>query len=154
MIKEVFDIEPIQKNGILVFSFVSLVSYLQLYLFKTEFIELDKFDKIILSFSVGVCWIMAELPTYFFFMNSKWLKWKNKGKIVTLAPDRIIVSFGFSLIFWMVLLTFIGYEYNVDLKLFIKISVIWMLAKSIYWLLYWSKYILIDKKKENQKTEQ
>jgi len=87
-------------------------------------------------------------------MNSKWLKWKNKGKIVTLAPDRIIVSFGFSLIFWMVVLTFIGYEYNVDLKLFVKISVIWMLGKSIYWLLYWSKYILIDKKKENNKTEQ
>ncbi|EWH08797.1 hypothetical protein KLA_17454 [Cellulophaga geojensis KL-A] len=151
--KEFFDIEPIQKNGILVFSFSALISFLQLYLFKTGFVELDNLDKIILSLSVGVCWVVAELPTYLFFVNSKWLKWKSKGKIVELFPDRIIASFGFSLILWMVLLTYIGYEFNVDLKMFIRISMIWMFGKSIYWLLYWAKYILIDNKKENKKTE-
>ncbi len=119
-IKEFFDIEPIQKNGLLIFVFAFLISYLQLFLFKSDFYDLDLFDKIILSSSVGVCWVASELPTYFFFMNSKWNKWINKGKVFDLILDRIIAAFGFTLILWMVLLTYIGYEFNLDLKIFIR----------------------------------
>jgi hypothetical protein len=147
-IKEFFDIEPIQKNGLIIFMFAFLVAYLQLFLFMPRFNDFDKFDKIILSLSIGVCWIVCELPTYFFFMNSKWLKWKSKGKVFDLIPDRIVASFGFTLILWMVLLTYIGYEFNMDLKMFIRTCLIWMSLKSIYWFIYWLKYILIDIKKK------
>lgn len=152
-IKEFFDIDPIQKNGLLIFAFAFLMAYLQLFLFKSNFTDLDKFDKIILSLSVSVCWVVSELPTYFFFMNSKWLKWKSKGKVFELIADRIIASFGFTLILWMVLLTYIGYEFKMDLKMFIKASLIWMLLKSLYWFLYWLKYILVDIRKENKEQE-
>lgn len=149
-IKEFFDIEPIQKNGLLIFVFTSLISYLQLFLFKSNFSDLDLFDKIILSLSVGVCWAVSELPTYFFFMNSKWQKWKQKGMIFQLVPDRIVASFGFTIILWMVLLTYIGYEFNMDLKVFIRTCLIWMFLKSLYWFLFWLKYTQIDIKKQNK----
>ncbi|MEQ8421608.1 MAG: hypothetical protein RIB64_16485 [Arenibacter algicola] len=151
-IKEFFDIEPIQKNGLLIFGFAFLVAYLQLFLFKTDFSDLDKFDKIILSLSVAVCWIVSELPTYFFFMNSKWMKWKNKGKVFDLIPDRIVASFGFTLILWMVILTYIGYEFDFNLNKFIRGCLIWMFAKSLYWMFYWLKYILIDIKKQTEQN--
>lgn len=153
-IKEFFDIEPIQKNGLIIFVFAFLMSYLQLFLFKSNFSELDKFDKIILSLSVGVCWVVSELPTYFFFMNSKWQKWKQKGIVFDFVPHRIVASFGFTIIFWMVLLTYIGYESNMNLKVFIRASLIWMFLKSSYWCIYWLKYTQIDIKKQNKKKEQ
>lgn len=149
-IKEFFDIEPIQKNGLLIFVFTSLISYLQLFLFKSNFSDLDLFDKIILSLSVGVCWAVSELPTYFFFMNSKWQKWKQKGMTFQLVPDRIVASFGFTIVLWMVLLTYIGYEFNMDLKEFIRTCLIWMFLKSLYWFLFWLKYTQIDIKKQNK----
>ncbi|MFB9056678.1 hypothetical protein ACFFU9_07975 [Mariniflexile ostreae] len=149
-IKDFFDIEPIQKNGLLIFAFAFLMAYLQLFIFKSNFSDLDKFDKIILSLSVSVCWVVSELPTYFFFMNSKWLKWKSKGKVFELIADRIVTAFGFTLILWMVILTYIGYEFKMDLNMFIRTSLIWMFLKSIYWSFYWLKYILIDIKKEKK----
>lgn len=152
-IKEFFDIEPIQKNGLLIFAFTFLMAYLQLFLFKSDFSELDKLDKIILSLSVSVYWIVSELPTYFFFMNSKWQKWKQKGTVFNLVPDRMVASFGFTIIFWMVLFTYIGFEFNMDLKMFIRFSLICMFLKSLYWFIYFLKYTLIDVKKQNKKTD-
>ncbi|TJY31305.1 hypothetical protein [Pontimicrobium aquaticum] len=152
-IKEFFDIEPIQKNGLLIFAFAFLMSYLQLFLFKSDFSELDKFDKIILSLSIGVCWVVSELPTYFFFMNSKWQKWKQKGMVLNFIPDRIVASFGFTIIFWMVLLTYIGFEFNMDLKTFVRTSLIVMFLKSLYWFIYFLKYTRIDIKKQNKKSD-
>lgn len=153
-IKDFFEIEPIQKNGLLIFALSFLMAYLQLFLFKTNFSELDKFDKIILSLSVSICWIVSELPTYLFFMNSKWKKWKQKGIILNFAPDRIVASFGFTVIIWMVFITYIGYEFSMDLKTFIRASLIFMLIKSLYWFIYFLKYTHIDVKKESKKTDE
>jgi hypothetical protein len=152
-IKEFFDIEPIQKNGILILVFSFLISFLQLFLFKSNFNNLDIFDKVILSLAVSVCWIVSELPTYFFFMNSKWQKWKQKGMIFQLVPDRIVASFGFTIIIWMVLLTYVGYEFDMDLKTFIRTSLIFVFIKSLYWFFYFLKYTLIDIKKQSKKTD-
>jgi hypothetical protein len=153
-VKEFFDIEPIQKNGILTLLFAFFVSYLQLFLFKNEFIELDKFDKIILTLAVSVFWIISEIPTYLLFVNLKTMKWEKVGNTKKLFADRIVASFGFSLVFWMVVLTYIGFEFEMTLKEFIRTSIIWMTLKMLYHLIFWLRFVFIETKNKRKKKKE
>lgn len=129
--KEIFEIEPIQKNSIFVIIFVCFVSFLQLYLFKTNFINESDFVKITLSVAVSICWIIAEIPTYIFAVPTLT---PQKGDIIkNRFIEFLIVSVGFSLLFWMVMVTYISYEFNLSIKNFIRLSVISMFLKGLYW---------------------
>jgi len=145
--KEFFEIEPIQKNSLLVFVFVFFISFLQLYIFKEDFNDEKDLTKFLLTMSVSIFWVTAELPTYFFFVNSRRDKYKLKGLDFNLFLDRIIISFGFTLIIWTVLLTYIGYEFDFDLKTFIRVSLSWMFIKSSYWFSRWLVYYFKTKNK-------
>lgn len=131
--KEIFEIEPIQKNSIFVIIFVCFVSFLQLYLFKDNFIKETDFVKIILSVSVSICWIIAEIPSYIFAVPT--LTSQKDNIIKNRFIEFLIVSVGFSLLFWMVMLTYISYEFNLSIKNFIRLSVISMFLKGLYWFI-------------------
>jgi hypothetical protein len=132
-VKEIFEIEPIQKNSILVITFVCFISFLQLYLFKNNFVKESDFVKVILSVSVSICWLIAEIPTYLFAFPILIKPDENiKQKQIT---EFLIIALGFTLVFWMILLTYIGYEFNLSIKDFIRLCLIWMTGKGIYWFI-------------------
>ncbi|EKT4502380.1 hypothetical protein AAIP31_002291 [Flavobacterium psychrophilum] len=144
--KEFFEIEPIQKNSLIVFVFVFFVSFLQLYLFKNDFLLETDLVKIFLSFSISICWVASEIPTYFLFIASRNDKYKAKGIDLNLILDRVIIGFGLSLIFWMVSITYIAFEFDLTLRVFIRVSLGWMFLKTLYWFLSWIKHDLNNKK--------
>jgi hypothetical protein len=71
MIKEIFDIEPIQKNNLLSLTGISFLSFLQLYLFKNEILEKNTLEIIGISLSLTVCWSILNIPPLLFFINMK-----------------------------------------------------------------------------------
>ncbi|GEJ39517.1 membrane hypothetical protein [Flavobacterium psychrophilum] len=144
--KEFFEIEPIQKNSLIVFLFVFFVSFLQLYLFKNDFLLETDLVKIFLSFAVSICWVASEIPTYFLFIASRNDKYKAKGIDLNLILDRVIIGFGLSLIFWMVTITYIAFEFDFTLRVFIRTSLGWMILKTLFWFLKWIKYDFNNKK--------
>tara|TARA_R110000868_G_scaffold33215_3_gene120842 strand:+ start:4559 stop:5002 length:444 start_codon:yes stop_codon:yes gene_type:complete len=136
-IKEFFEIEPIQKNSIIVIIFVCFISFLQLYLFKDNFVNEKDFVKIALSISVAICWITAEIPTYIFALP---ILIKSDANIFeNRMIEFIIISYGFGLIFWMVTATYISYELDLDMKNFIRISIAFMFFKNLYWFIRYRK---------------
>jgi len=147
-IKEFFEIEPTQKNGLIILVLAFVISYLQLFLFKHNFIDLTQFDKIILSLSVSVFWAISEIPTYHFAMKSKWKKLEKESVKAVFILDKFIIAYGFTLLFWMSIITYIGYEFEMDLLLFIRTSIIAMFSKSLFWYFYYLKYKYIDSKKK------
>lgn len=146
--KEFFDIEPVQKNSLIVFVFVFFMCFLQLYLFKNNFENEKDLTKIFLTMSLSVCWVASEIPTYFLFIASRKDKYKEKGIDLFLLLDRIVIAFGFSLIFWMATLTYIGYELGFSLRTFIRVSLVWVILKSAFWFFSWLKYSMKDKKQK------
>jgi hypothetical protein len=130
MIKEIFDIEPILKNLLIVFLCVCCISFLQLFLFKREIIVNNSFLTIGLILSLSVSWTIAQLPSLILFANCVI---KNENENNDLLFDRIALCLGILLIGWMIILTYIAYELNLDFKSFIRISIVVMIIKSLFW---------------------
>lgn len=143
-LKEFFEIEPIQKNALLVFVFMFFISFLQLYLFKKNFSIESDLVKILLSFSVSICWAISEVPTYLFASKTiiKPVDRTEQNKLT----ERIIIALGFTLVFWSVLATYIGYEFNVSLKIFIRCCFIFMALKTLYWKIRYENFVKKIKK--------
>lgn len=128
--KDFIDIEPILKNSLIVFLSVCCISFLQLFLFKREFIENNAFLTIGLILSLSVSWVIAQLPSLILFARYV-LKHNNDNN--DLLFDRITLCLGILLLGWMIILTYIGYELNLDFRSFIRISIILMILKSLFW---------------------
>ena len=71
MIKEIFDIEPIQKNTLLSLTSISFLSFLQLYLFKNEIFDESPFEIIGISLALTVCWSILNVPPLLFFIMQR-----------------------------------------------------------------------------------
>jgi len=132
-LKEFFEIEPIQKNSMVVIILVFFISFLQLYLFKQNFTNESYFLQITLSISLSICWIVAEIPSYISAVSTTTILKTNvvKKRFMKL----LIISFGFSLLFWMVMITFIGSEFNLNIKNFIRLSVTSMVLKGLFFFI-------------------
>ncbi len=130
MIKEIFDIEPIQKNSLIGFLSICCISFLQLFLFKREIIESNSFLTIGLVLGLSISWVIIQLPSYILFVECTI---KKEDDNENLLYDRIALTFGIFLLMWMIILTYIAYEFNLDFKSFIRISIILMIIKSLFW---------------------
>jgi len=91
MIKEIFDIEPIQKNALLSFTSISFLSFLQLYLFKNEIFDKSSFEIIGISLSLTVCWSVLNIPPLLFFYKAEA---DEDQKDVQIDYEKAIFVFG------------------------------------------------------------
>jgi hypothetical protein len=139
MIKDIFDIEPIQKNSVFIFIGFICLSFLQLYVFKNDIIE-KSFVTICLSISMGVVWFISSIPSAFLFHH---LLDNSQDEKSTIDISRIILLIGLLSILSTLLLTYILYEINASFKIFIRISLAFVLLKPI---IYISIDLLFNKK--------
>ena len=132
MIKQIFEIEPIQKNSLLVYVAVCCISFLQLFIFKRDIIENNSFVAVGVVMSLGICWILAYSFVFRIFMETNYEFLKIEKYIFT---DKTILVFGFLIIFWLIFLTYVGYELNMSFKFFIRLSLAFFIVKIIFWFI-------------------
>lgn len=148
MIKDIFEIEPIQKNSFIMFLSVLCLSFLQIFIFKRKIIEESSFVSIGVALGLSVCWVVSHLTGFYaFFYNSR--VGVNVEENDEILYERVALGFGLTLLFWMSLLTYIGYELQFSFKNFIRFSVSIMLTKSIFWFIV----LIIRKARHNSIKE-
>ena len=131
MIKEIFEIEPIQKNSLIVFIGICFLSFLQLYIFKKEIILNQSIFVVIgLMFSISVCWTVLNLFSLSFFFSKV-----NSNDFEKVYYDKVIFAFGFLGICWICILTYVGYELNLTFKNFIRLSILVCLIRTLFWFI-------------------
>ncbi|MDI5889455.1 hypothetical protein [Flavobacterium yafengii] len=135
MIKEIFDIEPIQKNALLSLTSISFLSFLQLYLFKNEIFYKSPFEIIGISLSLTVCWSVLNIPPLLFFYNAETPENENETN-VQIEYEKVIFIFGVLAIGWITLLTYISYELKLCFKDFIRLSILTSIVRTIFWLIF------------------
>jgi hypothetical protein len=133
MIKEIFDIEPIQKNALLSLTSISFLSFLQLYLFKNDIFNNSPFEIIGISLSLTVCWSILNIPPLYLFFHAESPERENVDQI---EYEKVIFIFGFLAIGWITVLTYISYELKLCFKDFIRLSIITSITRCGFWLIY------------------
>ena len=133
MIKEIFDIEPIQKNALLSLTSISFLSFLQLYLFKNEIFDKSPFEIIGISLALTVCWSILNVPPLIFFYNAEAPDNEND---VQIQFEKVIFIFGVLAIGWITLLTYVSYELKLCFKDFIRLSILTSIVRTIFWLIF------------------
>ena len=132
MIKEIFEIEPVQKNTLIIFIAIFSLSFLQLYLFKHSIFEENYFVIIGVCIGLSVCWSIINMPPLVFY-HAFLLHGKNNIK--TTGLNYIIFKFGLLAIGWIILLTYIGYEYKFCFKELIRFSILLSFIKTFIWFI-------------------
>lgn len=130
MIKEIFDIEPIQKNSLIVFLSICCVSFLQLFLFKRDIVENNSFLTIGLVLGLSISWVILQLPSLMLFAS---YVIRDDIKKDDLLFDRVTLSLGILSLVWMIVLTYIAYEFSLDFRTFIRVSIVFMIMKALFW---------------------
>lgn len=135
MIKEIFDIEPIQKNALISFVGISFLSFLQLYIFKNELLDRSSFEIIGISLAMAVCWTILNIPSLIVFYNSEAPE-EDISKERIINYEKVIFIFGILILSWITLLTYISYELGLCFKDFIRLSIFISIIRFLFWLIY------------------
>jgi len=145
MIKEIFEIEPKQKNILIILVGIFGLSFLQLYLFKDSIFDLGIIQTVGIALGLTVCWTILNIPSIILCFGAL-TNFENKDD--SLNYDLIIFTFGLLAIGWISLLTFIAYELELSFKWFLRISV----GVSVLRITTWFFIALIKNKRSgNQK---
>jgi len=131
MIKEIFDIEPKQKNSFLIFLAILPLTFLQLYLFKPQLIEKGAFIVVGICLALSVCWyIVSIIPALIFFNATASHEEKHEVRV-----ESVLIICGLCAIAWIILLTYIAYELGCNYKNFIRASIFIIVIRSIFWFI-------------------
>ena len=141
MIKEIFDIEPIQKNSLIIFICFLPISFLQIFLFKNELLDKSAFEIIGICLGITVCWCISNIPPMLFFVKSMEDEETKKNG---LKLDVVVIVCGILALCWIILLTYIAYEFNLSFKNFIRGSIAVILLRLLFWFIYG---LITDRKK-------
>lgn len=119
MFKDFSEIEPIQKNSIVVLAALFCLSYLQLKIFDNRIETNEVFPSIILSLALSICWIVINfVPLYLFFEYLSIGMNKSKTKY-----EMTVFFFGYISLLVITVIMYICYELEFDFKKFIRISI-------------------------------
>jgi hypothetical protein len=135
MIKEIFDIEPKQKNVLIILVGIFGLSFLQLYLFKPSIFELSIFFSLGISLGLTVCWSALNIPSLIlcFYVMTGGANEKNSEKY---NYNLIIFTLGLLAIGWISLLTYIGYEFNFTFMYLFRLAVLMTIIRIIFWYIF------------------
>lgn len=131
MIKQVFEIEPIQKNSLLVYVAVCFMSFLQLSFLKKEIVESNNFFAIGLVLGMSLCWIVSSLPSFIIFIS---LMMKYDFPYYRKLLDKFILFFGFIILFWMLIQIFLIFQFKLDLAEFIYLNILILVVRNLIWI--------------------
>ena len=133
MIKEVFEIEPIQKNSLITLGCLTCISYLQLDLF-SHHLKLDNiFTSLMISFALSICWIVSNsISCYYYF---QFIIYDRKSESKSPVIDRVILIVGTLTVSWVILFTYIGYEFQLTFKNFIRVSLTIIFLRTLFWII-------------------
>ncbi|MDO7174248.1 hypothetical protein [Mariniflexile sp. AS56] len=131
MIKEIFDIEPVQKNSLIIFLGILPITFLQLYLFKPELIDKGVFVVIGSCLALTVCWYIINILPLTLFLEAI-----VDNDVNLVRYDTIIFLLGLLAIAWIILFTYIAYEFNLTFKNFIRCSIGMSFLRCIFWIVY------------------
>ena len=112
MIKELFEIEAKQKNTFLIYLGLTLISFLQIYIFKKTIIEGNSLVIIGLSLALSLCWTILNIFPLTIIISGL------KGK-AELIYENIIFGSGIAIIAGQIILTYIGYKNHLSFENFI-----------------------------------
>jgi heme/copper-type cytochrome/quinol oxidase subunit 2 len=147
MIKEVFEIEPIQKNSLITLGCLTCISYLQLDLF-AHHVKLDNiFTSLMLSFALSICWLISNSISCFLFFRTSIHHRQDNPPVM----ERVVLILGSLTISWVIVYTYIGYEFDLTFRQFIRVSLLITIVRTVFWGIW-----LISKNnndKSQQKTE-
>jgi len=145
MIKEIFDIEPRQKNTIIIIVGIFGLSFLQLYLFKKTIFDIGIFFSIGVSLGLTVCWTMLNIPSlilnYLAVFDSP-----DNNKNDQINYEIVIFIFGLLALGWISLLTYVAFELNFNFRYFIRLSVLTSIIRTLFWFTWLIVKNLINKK--------
>jgi hypothetical protein len=130
MIKEIFDIEPKQKNSFLIFLAILPLTFLQLYLFKPQLLDKGTFIVIGICLALSVCWYIVSIIPALIFFNAT----ANKEEKQDVRVESVLIICGLLSIAWIILLTYIAYELASNYKNFIRGSILIIILRCIFWL--------------------
>ncbi len=108
MIKEIFEIDPKQKNVLIIIIGIFGLSFLQLYLFKKSIFDIGILFSIGISLGLTVCWTMLNVPSLAFFHGVLTNPSPNEES-PSAINNQIIFLLGLVSLAWISLLTFISY---------------------------------------------
>lgn len=149
MIKEIFDIEPIQKNTLILFLALFFITFLQVFLFKPEIFEKGVFITIGISLALTVSWTILNIPSMIMFVIvTQWKEGKLPSK-KSLILENVVLTAGIIIIGWILMLTYISYELDLSFKTLIRIGILISFIK----FLLWTIINFIESPKNKKKTE-
>ncbi len=133
MIKEIFEIEPIQKNTLIVFLGLFSLIFLQIFLFNPELFDKGVLISLLFTLGMTVSWTILSLPSmimFFLMIEFKNGEKRNKGLLIL---ENVILTCGLFIIGWILMLTYIAYELNFDFKDLIRLGIAVSFTRFILW---------------------
>ncbi|MES2239306.1 MAG: hypothetical protein V4497_03495 [Bacteroidota bacterium] len=137
MIKEIFDIEPVQKNSLIIFLALLPLTFLQIYIFKPEIIDKGVFIISGICLALSVCWYVISLLPLIVFLKVSVVYDEDETKTIVFIAGILGLA-------WIILLTYISYELNLTFRNFIRGSIIMVLLRTLFWCV---SYIISKRKK-------
>lgn len=132
MIKEIFEIEPKQKNVLIIAVGIMGLSFLQLYLFKPEVFEIGIVYCIGIAIGITICWIILNIYSMVLFAGFMNNYFEKSYRLENFSDKKIFIL-GVITISWISIYTLIGYELNLSVRYFIRLSIAVSLLRTIIW---------------------
>jgi len=137
MIKEIFDIEPKQKNVLIILVGIFGLSFLQLYLFQKSIFDIGIFFSLGISLGLTVCWTILNIPSLILcFLSIIAPDLKSDKTDDTYNYNLIIFTLGLLALGWISLLTFIAYELDFTFKYLLRLAVLMSILRTIFWYVF------------------
>ena len=142
MIKEFFEIENKQKNTFLIFLGLTIISFLQLFIFKRDIFEGNFMIAIGISLAMALCWTILNIFPLTIILSAL----VGDGKWIF---ENVIFGSGLLIIAGQILLTYIGYKSNFKFETFIDFA--WQKTLIVYFVLFIIVIISNSLSKEEKK---
>lgn len=124
--------KPSQKSMLIVFIALSILSFLQLFLFKRDLTETNITLAIVLSLGMSLAWVVANFLSTALMFLSLFIK---ADKIPEEEESSGIVLNGILVSIIMLSLTYWSYEFNKSFNWFIKASIVTIIIYTIVWFI-------------------
>lgn len=147
-LKDISDIKPIDKNVIVIIISMFCVSFLQLHLFNIINDSFSIMYSVLISIGMSVCWILLNTPSVIMCYYS--MTGGNKQEDGRYNTIPIVFVMGLLMLSWVVLLTYIAFEFKMPFKYFIRISIAAQIFRIVFWLMVSN---VVDRRNKKSKEQ-
>lgn len=127
MLKDFFEIENKQKSTLLTFIGLTLISFLQLFIFKQNLFSGNFLIVVGISLSLALCWTILNIFPLTIILSA--LAGDSK-----LIYENVIFGSGILIIAGQILLTYVGYKNHYKFSTFIDF--VWHYTLGVYFVIF------------------